>query len=112
MAENDSAQDLGALRALLDLGRQTKKITIEGIDLVIKKLSFGAEKDIANLTGEMAQRGVPADTCYREYSKQVVISGTLDPKFDELSVAEIPYPVVTMIAEAITDFSKGLEKNS
>lgn len=112
MAEDGNTQDIEALHALLDLGRQTKEITIEGIELVIKKLSFGEEKDIAHLTGEMAQRGVPADTCYREYSKQVVISGTTNPKIDELSIVQIPYPIVTRIAEAITEFSKGLEKNS
>lgn len=112
MSENTPNTDVGALHALLDLGRQTKKITIEGIDLTIKKLSFGEEKDIAHLTGEMAQRGVPADTCYREYSKQVVISGTVDPKFDELTIVQIPFQVVTDISGKILDFSKGLEKNS
>jgi hypothetical protein len=112
LAENGKSEDVGALYALLDLGRQTKKITVEGIDLVIKKLSFGEEKSIAHLTGEMAQRGVPVDTCQREYAKQVVVSGTADPVFDEISIEQIPFPIVTSIATEIIDFSKGLEKNS
>ena len=113
MAENDDKnKDVGALYALLDLGRQTKKITVEGIDLVIKKLSFGDEKNIAHLTGEMAQQGVPVDTCQREYAKQVVVSGTVDPVFDEMNIDQIPFPTVTAIATEIIDFSKGLEKNS
>lgn len=98
--------------ALLELGKQTKKITIEGIDITIRKLSFGEEQSIANLSGEMAQKGVPEDTCQREYAKQVAVSGTVEPKFDEIAMADLPFPVVGRIARAILDFSSGVEKNS
>lgn len=105
-------KDAHALMALLELGRQTKEINIEGQDLIIKRLSFGQEQEIANLVGEMEQRGTPKDTCEREYAKQVVVSGVISPKIDELAVTEIPFPTVTRIAREILTFSSGLEKNS
>lgn len=108
-----------ALIALLELGKQTKILTVEdpdepkkNIDIKIRKLSFGEEQSIATLTGEMAQRGVPEESCQREYAKQVAVTGTVEPKFDELIINDIPFPVVGKIARAILDFSSGLEKNS
>lgn len=115
MAEEDKR----ALIALLELGKKTKTLTIEdaddpkkNIEIKIRKLSFGEEQNIATLTGEMAQRGTPEESCQREYAKQVAVTGTVEPKFDELIINDIPFPVVGKIARAILNFSSGLEKNS
>ena len=110
MAEHE--QDQVAFIALLELGKQTKKITIEDIEITIKKISFGEEQNIANLVGEMEQRGIPKDTCEREYAKQVAVTGMVEPKFDEMSINDIPFPMVGTIARAVIDFSSGLGKNS
>jgi hypothetical protein len=104
-------KDRAAIVALLELGRQTKEIVIEDQELVIKRLSFGQEQNIANHVGEMEQKGIPSDTCQREYAKQVVVSGTVSPKIDELVINDIPFPLVTKIAREILNFSSGLEKN-
>ena len=92
MAEEQD-QDHGALIALLELGKQEKTITVQGIDVIIKKLSFGEEQAVANLAGEMEQRGIPKDTCEREYAKQVAISGSINPRFDEITINDIPFPL-------------------
>lgn len=99
------------LMALMELGKLTKTIDVKGNPVVIKALSWQEERNAADMAAKMAQQGVPEDTCQREYVKIIALIGIVSPRMDELTISELPYPVVGFISKAILEFSSGLGKN-
>jgi hypothetical protein len=106
VAEQESTID-----QLLKLGLQTKEIEIEGIRVKIRPLTWGMERDISRIIGEMEQRGEPEKVRDREYMKLVMLHGVIDP-LEEHQIEQLELNVVTTIALEILDFTGGIGKKS